>query len=290
MVSAVHEALSAPPISHSARAHVETNFGRDFCFQPNGYLNWERKSADFGQLLLVKQLIDQDLPEPEFKRKIRNISTILLWTDIYKRLDSDKIQVSPAHKGVTPFRHSMRVLEMGKSDGLPPLMQRAVRWNPIWHDLAKLFGAKPPGAFYHSELSALIMNEFLNLHCRELGSELIDHMTFAVTMHHTSEGWKRWIDDGVVQTRLENPTKTLLLYLLSSADIWSIPMYQGFIFTLNQMIYRFQPEVYKKIVETGLLRGMPVHRNAQVAYDDRRFVSQRINFQKLSSPTLLMSA
>ncbi len=241
----------------------EGNLGNfpDFEVKTNRYLTgelyWEKRDEDFQMLEGVKSIIDEDLSDADFVERIPEIEKILRSTWLFQQLDDPNITVSTAHKGTTPFAHTIEVLRQLRTDGLDVQTVRAVRWTAIWHDVGKIFGAVLPPARFHSGISAMAGWDYLSQRCSDLSSGQIFDVFFAIVNHHLSEGigvgWMPWVE---ASNRLYGQNGVLLWYVLAAADILSIPTYSNFVKDLDNILQAIRPDVYERVLQLGLLRSV----------------------------------
>jgi hypothetical protein len=216
-------------------------------------IKWERREKDFNILEKVKQIIDQDLNDEEYRKEIPNIETILLDTWIFNQQNNSEIKVSQAHTGVTPFAHTMDVLRLLKTDGLEKNEIRAIRWAAVWHDIGKIFGAVPPEAYFHSQLSVNISEAFFRQQYPDWTEDFTEHVLDSIRYHHISEAYDRgWLTIDQLAKRLKNDQTALFIYILGAADVTSIKAYEKYVDVLNRLIISRKPNLYHKLLINNL--------------------------------------
>lgn len=247
-------------------------------------LSWNSEAEDaqvFSQIWEVlvetasfsdKKFISDVIPVLEAK---------LLSIPLFSRLNTSEIKVSPGHNGTNPFEHTMQVL---KSLNTSPIMddnhRATLRLAAIYHDVGKGLtadisreeidqwpGCERSGCPDHFVLSALIMERIVSL----LGTQEQFKLAIELVLHHhifeilnTLRGMNEpraqsifqtdflsmendlltWLDRGVEEGGKGEYDFLLLIFLLTRADVASIPAYHDiwsaqidYLFRLVQIIW-----------------------------------------------------
>lgn len=113
----------------------------------------------------------------------------------FRRLNDPTIPVSPSHKGIAPATHSLKVLELIKTDHIAsPVRKFIIRTNAIFHDMGKLFIADKDEFQDHAHISYYIARKFLARYFSERFNFSLEeayiqaeHFALPIRYHHLLE-------------------------------------------------------------------------------------------------------
>ena len=113
----------------------------------------------------------------------------------FRRLNDPTIPVSPSHQGIAPATHSLKVLELIKTDHIAsPVRKFIIRTNAIFHDMGKLFIADKDEFQDHAHISYYIARKFLARYMTERFGFSVEeayiqagHFALPIRYHHLLE-------------------------------------------------------------------------------------------------------
>lgn len=210
--------------------------------------------TDLMVLGTVFTLLEENAAEPDvfFRHRLDEVQHYLLQSPLFTALNSPLIKVSPAHRGTTPFKHTLNVLQQVDTTYAPSTSAITLaRKGAIIHDVGKVVLAYKDFHLDHCVIGALITFQL----CQALGLPDLEvkQLQQIVQLHHVFEYLHHFPNKAHLFAGVfaDQDTKSALT-TVATADVLSVPAYKKYVQSIHKWLPKLEPKPHSQPLPRGL--------------------------------------